>query len=249
MYTPEDVKKYYNTYTRKYLDIYGDVIQAFRPKNTNKLLEYLINSIGIRYKYKIIDAGCGVCGPAIFFAKNMRCNIDAITISSEQAQIASQKVATEKLQNYIQVKEGDYHQLNSYYPSNIYDGVVFLESLGHSNHPDMAIKQAYNCLKKDGFIYIKDFFIKKVMDEQHQSNIDRVINNMNKNYSYNALDLNATITSLRHLNMEIVFIKSFEFKDDTTIRANFETALEMDVFEDLPEFYPAEWLEIKCIKV
>lgn len=249
MFAPQDVKNYYNKFTGKYLEIYGDVIQAFRPKNTNALLEYLLKSIHIKYKSRIIDAGCGVGGPAIFFAKKRKCYIDAITVSEEQVKIAKQKVLNEKLNSFIKISEGDYHNLTDYFDVDAYDGVLFLESLGHAENPEKVIHEAYKCLKRGAYIYIKDFFIKKVDNIEHQKKIDKVIQNMNYSYSYNTLDLNNTISSIRSNNMEILFIKKFDFKDDTTIRAKFEASLNMDIFEGIPEFYPAEWLEIKCIKV
>ena len=249
MYTQSDVKKYYDTYTRKYMDIYGDVIQAFRPKRTKTLLNYLIKSIGIKYHHRLIDAGCGVCGPAIFFAKEKKCFIDAITISDQQVDIAQKKIHDANISKYVQVRDGDYHLLSSYYTPLSYDGVIFLESLGHATNPTLVLQEAYSCLQNGGFIYIKDFFIKKVNNPSHQAKIDKVIQNMNNGYSYNTLNLTDTIDALRAMDMEILYIKKFDFADDTTIRAKFETALNMDIFEGLPEFYPAEWLEIKCIKV
>ena len=103
-------------------------------------------------------------------------------------------------------------------------------------------------LKPGGYIYIKDFYRKEVGDAELQQKIDKVINNIDKHYSYNTLRLAEVITALRYCNLEIQFIKKIEFADDTSIRAAFETHLNIDIFEGMPEFFPAEWLEIKVVK-
>jgi ubiquinone/menaquinone biosynthesis C-methylase UbiE len=247
-YSPVDVRDYYNAFTRKYLNIYGDVIQAFRPKKEKDLLNYIAVSSGLKWKTKIVDAGCGVCGPARYFAKKFNSEIDAITISEVQKEEAEKKIRQDHLEKNIKVVCGDFHQLTSYFEPENYDAVYFLESLGHSNEPGNAIKEACKILKKSGYIYIKDFYKKEVSDPAEQEKINKVIGNMNKHYCYNTLDLLEVIRALRNEGFIIDFIKKFDFKDDTKIRANFEKDMQIDVFEGLPEFAPAEWLEIKCIK-
>ena len=247
-YTPGHIKTYYNKFTQKYLDIYGDVIQAFRPKHTRDLLHYIATSSGLKRNRKIVDAGCGVCGPAIYFAGQYHSLVDAITISDIQQSEAVKKIKQAGLEKSISVLCGDYHALSTYYKQSEYDAVYFLESLGHSNQPEIAIREAWNVLKPGGFIYIKDFYKKEVDDPRLQAKIDRVIYNIDSNYSYNTLNLIDVIRVLRACNLEIEFVKRFGFNDDTSIRAAFEKEMKIDIFEGEPEFFPAEWLEIKCIK-
>ena len=68
----------------------------------------------------------------------------------------------------------------------------------------------------------------------------------NQNYCYNTLQLEPILKALRANDFEIEFVKKFDFKDDTSIRAAFETDQNMDIFEGYEAFWPAEWLEIKC---
>ncbi len=245
----DKVKTYYDKMTRSYLQIYGEVIQAFRPSRTKNLLKYIAISSGLKKNMNILDAGCGVCGPAIYFAKNYKVNIDAITISPIQVEIAQQEINKNKLGKYINVIEGDYHKLNQYYTvPNKYDLIFFLESLGHSTQPETIINQAFNLLKKGGKIYIKDFYKKNSINLHTQQNIDQVIQSINKHYEYNTLELTNIINSLRSAGFEIDFIKKFDFKDDISIRFEFEQHHNIDIFGEIPEFYPAEWLEICCTK-
>jgi cyclopropane fatty-acyl-phospholipid synthase-like methyltransferase len=243
-----DVQKYYDEKTYIYLKIYGNVIQAFRPSSEKSLLKYLSKSIGFKKGQNILDAGCGVGGPAIYFASEYNITIDGITISSVQATIANEQIKKKKLEKRVSIIQGDYHKLQETYPSKKFDGILFLESLGHSDNAREVIRQAAFLTLPGGFIYIKDFFRKESNDTGFQKKTDTVIERMNLHYQYNTLKLLPILEELRANNFEIEFIKKFDFKDDTNIRAKFETYEGIHIFEGFEEFWPAEWLEIKCTK-
>lgn len=244
----EDVQKYYDEKTNVYLKIYGNVIQAFRPNSEKSLLKYLSKSIGFKKGQSILDAGCGVGGPAIYFASEYNITIDGITISSVQATIANEQIKKKRLEKRVSIIQGDYHKLLEIYPNKKFDGVLFLESLGHSFNARDVIRQAGALTRSGGFIYIKDFFRKESNDTNFQKKIDTVIERMNLHYEYNTLRLIPILEELRANNFEIDFVKKFDFKDDTNIRAKFETHEGIHIFEGYEEFWPAEWLEIKCTK-
>lgn len=248
IHTPKDVQHYYNEMTASYLEIYGDVIQAFRPTNTEKLLDYIGRNAGINWSLKVLDLGCGVAGPAIHFAKRWNAKVDAVTISEVQFYEANYKIKSENLETNINIFLGDYHQLEKLSLQKDYDVVVFLESLGHSNNVELALQNAFNKLKSGGTLYIKDFYKKEVEDKKEQEKIDKVIDNINYYYAYNTLNLNSTIEILNKIGFKISFIQAFGFTDDISVRYNFELKNNIDIFEGQEEFYPADWLEIKCIK-
>ena len=246
---PIQVKEYYNQMTASYLENYGDVIQAFRPSDTEKLLDYVGRSAGLNWKLKVLDLGCGVGGPAIHFAKRWNVQIDAVTISDVQFNEAQKKVEIAQLAENISLYVGDYHHLeNLTIQDNFYDVVLFLESLGHSNDVVLAIKNACKKLKVGGVLYIKDFYKRVVNNTSEQQKIDAAIDNIDKYYCYNTLSLEQLKTTLLLNNFTIEFIKTFDFVDDIQVRKKFEQANNIDIFEGKPKFYPADWLEIKCIK-
>lgn len=243
------VAEYYDTTTEGYLQTYGEAIQAFRPKQLSDLYEYLISSIGINDGMKILDAGCGVGGPAIYFAKKRKVDITGYTISQKQVDIAKENIG--KLwwkKGKVDVRLGDYHELSQLEGPETFDAVLFLESLGHSYDPRKVISEAYRVLKPDGIIYIKDFFPHEVADPDLTEKYRYVINRINDAYAYNVLDLITLIEALRQTGFMIGFIKKFDFADDISARAAFEELYGIDLFGDIPEFRVAEWLEIKCIK-
>jgi len=240
------VSEYYNQWTPAYRETYGDVIQAYRPTDESDLLNYILNSSGIVEGQSIVDAGCGVCGPAVFFAKNRSIQIEAITISSVQKKDAEIKVMTAGLEQRINVIEGDFRTMHLQTKKEK-DGVLFLESLGHSSKPQLSIRASYNVLKEGGFIYIKDFFTRESADCANQERINRTIQNINREYDYCVLDLQLTLSYLRKAGFVIDFVKRFDFESDVEIRKAFEDKHNISVFEG-GEFVPAEWLEIRAIK-
>ena len=185
----KDVAKFYNEQTDNFLKVYGKVIQAFRTKDVSTLLNYQIDAIGLKPEMKVLDAGCGVCGPAIYFAENVGCNIEAITISSIQVEKAKEYIRQTTVNNIVNVKEGDYHVLENYYLENNFDVIYFLESFGHAYNHMKVIDSAWKVLKPGGIIYIKDLFIKKAIYKGMEIGIEKEIKNINNAYHYNVPEL------------------------------------------------------------
>ena len=154
------VADFYNATTDKFLQVYGEVIQAFRTNNVEDYLKYTIESAQLQNGQHIIDAGCGVCGPASFFAQQLpEIKIEACTISQVQAEKATANIEAKNVAARVKVTLGDYHFLNDLFPEETFDRVIFLESFGHSKNKPLAIDAAKKVLKPGGKIYIKDLFI------------------------------------------------------------------------------------------
>ncbi len=248
-YSPTHVQAYYEASTDSYLRHYGDVIQAFRPTNTDSLLDYVGRSAGINWKLSVLDLGCGVAGPAIHFAKRWNATVTGVTIAPKQFKIGNEKINQENVGNNVHLFLGDYHQLDNLPIENdTYDVTLFLESLGHSNNIHLALENAYKKTAKNGRLYIKDFFKRKSANVIEQQQIDKVIENINKNYCYNTLAYEETIQALEQTGWKNITVSTFDFMDDVSVRFNFEQENKIDIFENIPEFYPADWLEIKAVK-
>ncbi|OPZ97716.1 MAG: Demethylrebeccamycin-D-glucose O-methyltransferase [Bacteroidetes bacterium ADurb.Bin408] len=172
------------------------------------LHEYIMQSAGIKDGIKILDAGCGVCGPAIYFAGKRDINIDAITVSQKQADVAAENIIKAGLEHKISVRHADFHQVDKLFPENSFDLILFLESYGHAYNHEKLIKAATKVLKKGGHIYIKDYFKKDLPGSLLQRQLIRMgIKNMNNVYRYNTPDLYHTIYILRQLNFELKWLR------------------------------------------
>jgi SAM-dependent methyltransferase len=157
-HTPEDVKRYYNERTAAYLNGFGEVFQGSRPASTTDLLNYIIEASELWDGIRILDAGCGVCGPAIFFAQNRNLTVEALTISTVQVAEALKRVQAQRLDKRITVREGDFHSLATIYDANSFDRILFLETICHARDYRTVLEQAMTILKPGGLLYIKDFY-------------------------------------------------------------------------------------------
>lgn len=248
-HSAKDVASYYDRHTDSYLKTYGRTFQAFRPKDEDKLHDYLIEAAAIEHGHRVLDAGCGVAGPAIAFAQRKRILIDGITISAFQHEQGMKQLNGHcQLVGRVSLNVGDFHRMTDYYDDETFDRILFLESLGHSHNPDKVIRDSYRLLKKGGMIYIKDFYPLQIPDEQKSKRLRDVIDRIDEHYCYSTLDLNQTISSLRQTGFAIDFIKKFGFVDDTSVRSAFELENGLDLYNGSPEFRIAEWLEIRCCK-
>jgi SAM-dependent methyltransferase len=151
-----DVKNYYDEKTPAYIEGFGD--QGSRPESTDDLLQYIVEAAKIADGMKILDAGCGVCGPAAWFAEHVDVTIEALTISPVQVREAQTRLNARGLAGRINVREGDFRKLAELYPPETFDRVLFLETICHARDYRLVLEQAKRVLKPGGYIYIKDFY-------------------------------------------------------------------------------------------
>jgi len=228
------VERYYDQWTRCYLENgYGDIIQAHRPKDVNELLQYISQSAGMKNGMKILDAGCGICGPSVFFARHFDVHITAITNSSEQVKLSNENIKRNSLNNKIEVFKADYHELGRYFEKESFDLIIMLESFGHAVSQKEVLAGTEQVLKKEGCLYIKDYFAKEITgSRERKAGMKKAMKNMNKVYAYNLPDLNSTIQTLRKLNMNLQFVKKTDvplYNVDSVVA--FEKQHNIDIFD------------------
>lgn len=217
-----EIELYYDKWTDKYLESYGDIFQAIRPSSDEKLLKYLQESIGIKNGMKLLDAGCGVCGPSVYFAQQNEVTIDAVTISNKQVSIATEKIEKAGLRDRVRVKKGDFHKLDKLYESNNFDTVFFLESLGYADSLETLLNGVYKVLKVGGCVYIKDYFFVPATSAEHFTAQTQTAIEVRREYCYRLLDIEKLISILRKKGFYLVYIKRRDFSDDYTKAGNFE---------------------------
>lgn len=205
----DKVAEYYNVWTQRYIDAgYGDIIQAHRPPDANKLLSGICEITDIKDGQKILDAGCGVCGPAIYIAKNFNVEITAITNSTVQAEIAKNNVSETILKGKIDIFCQDFHNIDCICKKDTFDLILMLESYGHAVNKEKLLNAASRILRKNGLIYIKDYFQKEITGPpQRKKGMLKAIKRMNKSYVYDLANLNKTISILRKNDLDLQLIR------------------------------------------
>lgn len=249
----KEVGQFYNDQTDNFLKVYGKVIQAFRTTDVSVLLDYQIQAIGLKEGMLVLDAGCGVCGPAIHFAEKVNVKVEALTISSVQVQKAKDNIKNSDASALINVQEGDYHTLEKYFPENHFDAIYFLESFGHATNHIQVLDSAWNVLKPGGIIYIKDLFRKKAWHKSMEKGIEKEINNINQVYRYNVADLNTILDHVRKKGYILSSLKTIDIPleefENLTISNEFQELTGINKIENLRDYvFPVDFFELKLIK-
>jgi ubiquinone/menaquinone biosynthesis C-methylase UbiE len=172
----EQVRSYYDTMNPHYLQYVGKTYQAglLVTSDTDSSRAsnlYFASQAGIKPGDRVLDAGCGVCGPSIDIAQNIEdVKIDAITLSPVQANTARELVQQADLANRIQVNIGDFHSLP--FADRTFDIVFFFESTGYCCDRQQLFTEVYRVLRPGGTIYIKDVFSNELpLSEQQQQEL------------------------------------------------------------------------------
>lgn len=248
-----DVGEFYNDQTDNFLKVYGEVIQAFRTTDISKLLDYQIEAIGFEKGQRVLDAGCGVCGPARYFAKNADVSVEAITVSADQVRKAKKYIQAEGLEARVNVTEGDFHQLEQYYESDSFDTVYFLESFGHAKDHEQVLNSAWGMLKPGGTLYIKDLFVKEAAIPSLREDIQKELKNINDAYRYNVADLYHILKCIRKKGYILSSVKTIDLPledfENLTISNDFQELTGINKIDNLQEYvFPVDFFEIKAVK-
>ena len=156
------------------------------------------------------------CGPSIDIASNIpQIKIDAITLSPTQANTAKKLIEESSLTERIQVHVGDYHKLP--FADEKFDVVIFLESTGYSDDPQLLYSEAYRVLRPGGKLYIKDAFIK----ESQLSTLEkRELDDFNRVYVCKPTRMSDTVTSIASVGFENIISNDLEDIIDTEKATN-----------------------------
>jgi len=172
MFTTKDVAEYYNTTQVHYeqwwnlkknlslhYGIWENGVNSFSEslENTNRVMMELSQ---ISASDKVLDAGCGVGGAAMFLAERKNVEVVGITLSEKQQKFATQAAKEKKLDNTVSFQLMDY--TNTEFEDESFDVVWACESMTSSPDKSLFIKEAFRVLKKGGRLILSDFFQTKV---------------------------------------------------------------------------------------
>jgi ubiquinone/menaquinone biosynthesis C-methylase UbiE len=112
---------------------------------------------GVLPGHRVLDAGCGVCGPAVDIARHHpEVTVDSVTLSPRQAEAARGRVEEAGLGGRVRVHVGDYHALP--FADGEFDVALFLESACYSYDPAALFREVARVLRPGGRVLVKDVF-------------------------------------------------------------------------------------------
>jgi cyclopropane fatty-acyl-phospholipid synthase-like methyltransferase len=247
----KDVERFYDQYTPRFLETYGEVFQAYLDPADTNFLDGLVKAIGIEDGMRLIDAGCGVCGPAMHFAEGNDVTIDALTLSRVQVEHAQSRVEEAGLGDRVRVHEGDFHNLASMFDEGSFDLVYFLESLGHACSLATVIDAVRRVLRPEGVLYLREYFQAPVTTDERKRILDGFTRAVSREYRYMPLRLEETVKLLRKNGFLIDFIRIPELPEDYARSLEFESKTGLSVYTRAVQksFRLFEFLEIRCRKL
>lgn len=251
---PKRVAAFYDRTTPQFLEVYGDIIQAFRTTDVADYLDYTISSAQLEGGQHIIDAGCGICGPAAYFAGKIDgLRVESCTVSTVQSELARQHIVTKGVEKQVTVTLGDYHRLPSLFPPSSFDRVLFLESFGHSKDKPTAIRSAWEVLRPGGKLYIKDLFRRESHDEWEQLHIDHICGQIDRAYEYEVGDLHQVLSALRKQGFILEFLRPpqvpMEKFEHLSISNDFQTIFGIGKIDSWDSYvFPIDFYEILAMK-
>ncbi len=160
----EDVRRFYDHWSPQFVASFGPTLQAgflkeeeAAPEDPETSTRLMAKRAGIRPGYRVLDAGCGVGGPAITVASSFPgVIVCGITVSGTQAAIGRGLIADAGLEKQVSILQGDYHHL-PFTPAS-FDAAVLFESIGYSPDRPRLLREVVRVVRPGGRIYIKDVF-------------------------------------------------------------------------------------------
>jgi cyclopropane fatty-acyl-phospholipid synthase-like methyltransferase len=108
---------------------------------------------------RILDAGCGIGGSAIYLAKYFGCHVTGITLSEKQAATARQKAKEHGVEALTHFQVIDY--CNTPFPDASFNIIWGLESICHTLEKSTFVTEAFRLLKPKGRLIVADGFALK----------------------------------------------------------------------------------------
>ncbi len=169
------VRHYYEETTQRcYLERWGTTSLALhlgldhrRGDDLNVSLDRTTRYVGDRAKLRpgqrVLDAGCGVGGSALLFAREYGADVVGVTLEPGQAERGRSFAASSGLSDKVEIVVGDFMALDL--PSGSFDAVVNIESLCYAHDPAAYLKEVLRLLRPGGRFAIVDVFHGNAGDE------------------------------------------------------------------------------------
>lgn len=157
---------------------------GFWYKNTKNIRESVINENQfvidkgkIKTGNKVLDAGCGVGGTAIYIAKKTGAKVFGVSISKKQISLARYYAKKASISRLTDFRVCDYSKTK--FPDNYFDVVYGVESICYVYPKKLFLKEAFRILKPGGKLIILDGYMGETVGKEES----RVISDFEESFS------------------------------------------------------------------
>lgn len=139
--------------------------------NTNALL---MEMGAIQASDKVLDAGCGIGGSAIFLAQRTGCQVTGITLSKKQVATAERYAKERGVDHQVDFAQLDYTATG--FESDQFDVVWAIESMQTAQDKALFFREVSRVLKPDGRLLIADCFKSYPYDIEQEKDMQTMVN-------------------------------------------------------------------------
>jgi len=162
-----EIRSFYDRWTPTLVEAAGTTLQFGLVKRSAEAsvmpessTQYLAELAGVTPGDHVLDAGCGVGGPALAIARAVPgVVIEGVTVSEVQATMARQLVAEAGLADRVRIHVADFHRLP--FADASFDVAVYFEVTGYSPDRRALYRESARVLKPGGTVYVKDTFCRE----------------------------------------------------------------------------------------
>ncbi len=120
----------------------------------------------------VLDAGCGVGGPAIAIARHLGAIVHGVTVSPVQVRLGRDLAAEAGVAHRVHLHLADFHRLP--FAADRFDAVVVMEATCYSDDLSALVDELARVLRPDGTLYVKDVFQRSgPLDDTQRRDLDR----------------------------------------------------------------------------
>lgn len=218
---------YYNTshwlyqlllYNRQSLGMHHGFWDASTKNRHQAMLnenQAIIDLAQIKKHQKVLDAGCGVGGTAIYIAEKTRAQVTGITLVQKQIDLAKKYAKDRSVSHLTKFLLKDY--TNTKFPDNSFDLIYGIESICHAKSKKAFLKEAYRILKPGGKIIIADGYCSRSPKNKKER---KIIKDFNKAFALHEL-LTTSQMTLALTQSNFINIKTFDKTDSVKPTVNY----------------------------
>ncbi len=153
------------TYSAAYFKDFG---QSLEEAQYQKYMQ-LCQKLRLKVTDHLLEIGSGWGGFAIYAAKNFGCRVTTVTISQQQFDYATRRIAEEGLADKVTIEFKDYRNIEGCFDKIV--SIEMLEAVGHEYY-EIYFKKCHQLLKKDGVLVLQMILCPDNRYESFRKNID-----------------------------------------------------------------------------